>query len=96
MKRPKCPNKFTIDFARELVKYLGGDPTKINNRDCWRSLVRKYPELREKAEKYFATAKTGDPARAAYLMCRACGSSREWAEGVNRKWKERRNNDRKP
>jgi len=80
--KPELPNNLTTAFGRELVAYLGGDPTKVEDDDCWKDFVRKFPELREAAEKYFEEATTGDPSEAAYAMCNYCGSSREWAEKV--------------
>ena len=68
LKRPKCPTEFTIGFARRLVRYLGGDPSLIDNYDCWRQLVGKYPKLIKPAVKYFETAKEGDPSWAALQM----------------------------
>lgn len=82
MKTPKCPDKFSVKFGIELIKYLGGDPLIIENNWCWRDFAKNYPEFREKAESYFASAKTGNPALAAYLMCKNCGSNREWAETI--------------
>ena len=80
--KPKCPNTFQLKFACRLVAYLGGDPTPIEDNWCWAEIGRQYPGLVPAAEEYFAAAKTGNPAYAAYGMTRYCGSSREWAEGV--------------
>ena len=81
-KRPECPDEFTTRFARELVKYLGGNPTPIKDDWCWKEFAEAYPELRQKAERYFESAKTGGPGYAAYRMVHDCGSSREWAERI--------------
>ena len=80
--RPECPKFFTIEFARELIEYLGGDPTPIEDDWYWEEFARTYPELRKKAERYFESAQTGDPSWAACHMHRCCGSSQEWAERV--------------
>ena len=39
------PDKLTIAFARELVAYLGGDPTPIQYWWCWRSLIIHYKAI---------------------------------------------------
>ena len=85
MKEPICPEVFTTAFARELIEFLGGDSSKIEDSDCWRSLGKKYKHLRGKVEEYFENAEIGDPSYAAYYMVYFCGSSREWAEGIKRK-----------
>ena len=82
MRRPTCVQNFDARFGRLLIKYLGGDPSPIKNYWCWREFAQTFPHLRKRAEKYFETAKTGDPALAAYHMACDGGSSREWAEGV--------------
>ena len=82
MKRPACVSIFYATFGRRLVRYLGGDPFPIEDSWCWKEFAEAYPHLRKKAEKYFETTRTGDPAWAAYCMADECGSSREWAEGV--------------
>ena len=41
-----------------------------------------FPGLREKAEQYFESATTGDPAFGAYMMVTYFGSKREWAQEV--------------
>ena len=82
MKRPTCVEFFDARFGRILVKYFGGDPSPIQDDWCWPEFAEAYPHLREKAEKYFETTRTGDPAQAACSMVDDCGSSREWAEGV--------------
>jgi hypothetical protein len=68
LKRPKCPTEFSLAFARRLVRYLGGDPSLIEDGDCWRKLVGKYPTLAEPAAKYFETAKEGNPSWAAVQL----------------------------
>jgi len=80
--KPECPEEFTTDFGRQLVEYLGGDSAPIENYWCWKHFAKHYPELREKAERYFETATTGNPAYAAYCMAHYCGSDREWAERI--------------
>jgi len=82
MKRPKCVRTFDADFGRLLIKHLGGDPFSIEDDWCWKEFAEAYPHLREKAEKYFETTRTGDPAEAAYSMAFYDISTREWAEGV--------------
>ena len=85
MKKPECPYEFDARFGYRLVKFLGGDPSKIYEGWCWKDFAKHYPELRKPAEQYFESATTGNPSWAAYWMCIDCGSSREWAEGVRRK-----------
>jgi nitrate/TMAO reductase-like tetraheme cytochrome c subunit len=80
--RPKCQDSFNAAFARNLAIYLGGDPQKVRPNWCWREFGLAYPELREKIERYLATAKTGNPSWGAYWMCRDCGSTRQWAQKV--------------
>ena len=80
--KPDCPDIFTIVFARQLIAYLGGDAHKIRNNWCWHTFAINYPNLKEKAEQYFAEATTGDPAMAAYWMVKHFGSERSWAERV--------------
>lgn len=77
-----CPRIFDVNFGRLLVAELGGDAGKIQDDWCWREFAAEYPGLREAAERYFAAAKTGDPALAAYWMALYYGSSREWAEKI--------------
>ena len=85
-RKPKCPCYFTVDFGRELVAYLGGDPAPIQDYWCWGDFAKQYPELRRGAEKYFeqeaTQGTTGDPSEAVYWMVFFCGSSRAWAESV--------------
>jgi|GEM_PF-3649779 len=68
LKRPKCPTEFRLGFARELVRYLGGDPSLIDDYDCWWSLAHKYPKLIKPALRYFETVTEGDPSEAAYSL----------------------------
>ena len=82
MKRPTCPNRFNVGFGRKLVRFLGGDASKIHDNWCWREFFEAFPDLKHKTEKFFKTARTGDPAFAAYCMVQYCGSSREWGEKV--------------
>ncbi|MFH1742554.1 MAG: hypothetical protein ABIH23_26415 [bacterium] len=79
-KRPACPDEFTLDFARELVAYLGGDPTQIIEGDCWGSLGKKYAALMPKVMRYFERAKKGNVAIAAYSLCRDCNAPLDWAK----------------
>jgi len=85
--KPKCPDDFTLDFARNLVRYLGGDESKITNNDCWRSLGLKFPDLVQKAMNYFESDKTGNPSNAAYCLVYYCGAPLRWAMGVVEKAK---------
>ena len=80
--KPDCPDIFTIVFARQLIAYLGGDAGKIEDDWCWHTFAINYPELKGKAEQYFAEATTGDPSLAAYMMVEYGGSERDWAEGI--------------
>jgi len=65
MKRPKCVQEFDVAFGRRLIRHLGGDPALIEEEWCWPEFAKAYPHLREKAERYFETTRTGDPAQAA-------------------------------
>ena len=78
----ECPDIFTVEFGRQLVAELGGDPSKIKDDWCWKQFGENFKDLVPKAEMYLASATTGNPAEAAYMMYQYCGSSREWAEGV--------------
>ena len=83
MKSPlELPRTLDAEFGRALVAELGGDPEPIEDEWCWRDFARAYPELREKAEAWFAAATAGEAAWAAYCMAYYCGSSRKWAERV--------------
>ena len=81
-KKPKCPDMFDVVFGRNLVRWLGGDASLVASGWCWKNFSRAFPQLRTKAEKYFAAANTGNPAWAAYRMVRDCDSDRAWAEKV--------------
>jgi hypothetical protein len=81
-RRPRCPDICDVAFGRKLVAYLGGDPTAIKDRWCWSDFAREYRKLRSGAERYFATARTGNPALAAYYLVHHWGSDPAWAEGV--------------
>src|SRR3989344_5693986 len=79
---PECPEIFTLRFARELLSALGADINIIRDNWCWANFREPFSSYQEKVEAYFANAKTGDPAFAAFRMVYSCGSSREWAEKV--------------
>ena len=57
-----CPNIFTVDWWKEFVEYLGGDPSATRNKWDWQ----------EKAEKFFENAKTGDPSFGAFCLVDDC------------------------
>ena len=80
--RPKCPDHFNTDFGRSLVDYLGGDSSKIKDRDCWPRFAVVFPELREAAMKYFAEVKTGEPSAAIYYMVKYCEAPLDWGMRV--------------
>lgn len=83
MRKPKCPEFLDREFGKKLVKYLGGDASKIQDDWCWKEFALAYPELREKAEKYFEEqVEKIDMSIIAYCMCKWGGSSREWAERI--------------
>ena len=94
MERLICPDVFDVEFARQLIKYLGGDIKKIIKNDCWNSLFEKFPELREKAENYFEEVEEGNPAYAAFRMVRDCGSDQKWADKVKDEFDEYTKNSR--
>lgn len=50
-RKPRCPKDFDAAFGRRLVKYLGGDTSKIKDNWCWEQFAEAFPELREKAER---------------------------------------------
>jgi len=87
-RKPACPKVFTIKFARKLVRYLGGDASKIDENDCWESLGNKFPNLIPKAMKYFEKARTGDTSWAAYYLVRDCKVNVKWAMGIIEKPKQ--------
>ena len=82
--RLACPMFFDVAFGRKIVSHLGGNPSDIQDGWCWQDFGERFPELRAKAEKYFASAKKGNPAWAAYWMARACGSEQIWAEKIEK------------
>ena len=82
MIKPKCPVIFTTDFGRELVKYLGGDASEVEDGDCWKDFGVQFPELVEPAMTYFEKATTGDPAYAAYCLVLDCHGDLERAMRV--------------
>ena len=82
MKKPECPDVFNYKFGIELIKYLGGDPSKIKTSWCWEDFGRTYPELLPGAEKYFEEATIGNPASAAFWMAFFKLSTPEWAKMV--------------
>src|SRR3972149_4197031 len=77
-----CPDGFDVAWARDFIAYLGGDASIVKDNWCWSDFGKHFQHLREKAEQFSAAAATGDPPSAAYGMCKYCGSTREWAEGV--------------
>jgi len=79
---PECPGIFTLRFARELLSALGADINIIRDNWCWANFREPFSSYQEKVEAYFANAKTGDPAFAAFCMVYSCGSFREWAEKI--------------
>ena len=82
MNKPICPDVFGVEFGRELVEYLGGDASIIEDDDCWKEFGKKFPELIEPAMRYFENATTGNPARAATNLVHFCGASLERAMRV--------------
>ena len=56
----KLAYKLTIDFARELVKHLGGDPAPIQEDWCWRQFCEQYPDLIEKAIEIIGEKMSGE------------------------------------
>ena len=82
MNKPICPDVFDVHFGRELVEYLGGDASIIEDDDCWNEFGKKFPELIEPAMRYFEQAETGDPAFAAADLVHYCGAPVERAMRV--------------
>jgi hypothetical protein len=56
----------TIELAREIVVYLGGDATIIKDNWCYPQLRKAFPELMEAYFSLIENATTGDPSYAAY------------------------------
>jgi len=60
-------------FRRQLVVYLGGDPSLIKGDWTWAEFGEQYPELIEPAFELFRTAQEGDPAYGIYALACWCG-----------------------
>ena len=85
MNRPKCPEDFTVEFGKNLISYLGGNISLIEENDCWKEFSKKFPELKDKVEKYFEKClelQEGNVSQAAYYMCYYKISSKSWAESI--------------
>jgi hypothetical protein len=67
----------TIESAREIVEYLGGDSSIIKNCWCYPQLRKAFPELREAYFELIEKATTGDVAWAAYHAGRHLGMPKE-------------------
>ncbi len=80
----KCPNDFTVDFGRKLIKYL--DPTAdisiIEDRWCWRKFGKQFKYLESKVMEYFEQVKEGNPSLAVYNLVYYCGFNIKWAEDI--------------
>jgi len=86
--RPECPrgpDEFDIAFGRQLVAYLGGDPSPIEDDWCWRAFGKQYPELLEPALEYFRTAQEGEPAYGIFALACWCDLDVERSLSVIRK-----------
>jgi hypothetical protein len=79
---PECPDTFTTEWGIQFLKALGADTSKVKNSWCWKEFNEHFKEYQKLFEKYLRNAKTGNPAWAAYLMHKDCGSSKKWAEKV--------------
>jgi hypothetical protein len=67
----------TIESAREIVEYLGGDPSIIRDDWCYPQLKEAFPELKEAYFELIEKATTGNVAFAAYLAGINLGMPRE-------------------
>jgi len=83
-KKPACPeDEFTVEFAKELVTYLGGDSSKIDKEDdCWDTIRENFPNLIPKIKRYFEEAKAGNVPLGAYYLSRYCKVNPKWAMKV--------------
>ena len=77
MTKFKFPNELNIKTARQIVKHLGGDPDPIRDNWCWEDFKQQYPDLLEPFFKLIESAKTGDPAWAAFCAGRDLGMPKE-------------------
>jgi len=82
MNKPDCPYDFDVEFGKQLVKYLGGDVSKVKKKDCWWDFAKKFPELLNPAMKYFEEATAGAPSGAAYYLMVYGAAPLEWAMRV--------------
>lgn len=79
--KPTLPKgKPTVQFGRELIRYLGGDPTPIEDNWCWEDFARHYLELRPLLERFLEECRGGNIAMWTASLCIYCGSDSSWAE----------------
>ncbi len=82
IEKPKCPEFFTTDFTMSLVRYFGEDDSVIKYNWTWEDVIRQFPHLKEKIEKYFEEANEGNLSYAAFSLHEQSVSSRELAEKI--------------
>jgi len=72
--------ELNINFARQLLNFLGEDTSPIKDDWCWGDLYKHYGnDVRTKVEAFFSDH---PHSLAAYYMINYCGSDRKWAEPI--------------
>ena len=66
MELPTLPEKISLDFAREWLKYFGEDVSIIHDGFCWKDFCKHYGHRLDEWLNYLEKVKTGDPAFVLY------------------------------
>ena len=84
MKKDKMPavGLESVESAREIVAYLGGDPSIIGDDWCYPELENAFPDLKEAYFKLIEKATSGYVASAAYWACIFLGMPKERAFSI--------------